>query len=169
VTGRRGPVLHVDTRSAEETRGIGGKIGSLLVCGDVVLLGGELGAGKTTFTQGVARAIGIKEPVTSPTFTLIRTYENRPGQLKLLHADVYRLEHVQEIIDLGLPELLEDESAAAVIEWGDKASPALLPEFLEVHFEFGEEADQRRLAMQAAGSRWAARIPLLQRVTGGPA
>ena len=63
--------------SAEETRALGARLGGLIVAGDVVLLGGDLGAGKTTFTQGLARALGVAEPVTSPTFTLLRTYEGR--------------------------------------------------------------------------------------------
>jgi tRNA threonylcarbamoyladenosine biosynthesis protein TsaE len=167
VTGAGGAVLRLDSASAEETRRIAGRLAGLLVPGDVVLLGGDLGAGKTTFTQGLALALGIKEAVTSPTFTLLRTYDNRAGRLKLLHADVFRLEHVQEVIDLGLPELLDDECAAAVVEWGDRATPALAPDYLDIQFEFGEGDEQRYLGFRPVGSRWAARMAQVRRTLSG--
>ncbi|HLY82445.1 MAG TPA: tRNA (adenosine(37)-N6)-threonylcarbamoyltransferase complex ATPase subunit type 1 TsaE [Acidimicrobiales bacterium] len=145
----------VRSSSPEETRRLAGRLGRLVVACDVVLLGGDLGAGKTTFTQGLARALGVKEPVTSPTFTLMRSYHGTGG-LQLLHADVYRLEYLQEIMDLGLPELLE-EGAAAVVEWGDRAAPALLADYLEIRIEFGEEDDERILHVRPVGARWDAR------------
>jgi tRNA threonylcarbamoyladenosine biosynthesis protein TsaE len=157
--------LSISSASTEQTRFIGARLGALLSSGEVVLLGGELGAGKTTLTQGLARGLGVKEQVTSPTFTLIRCYDSGPGQLKLLHADMYRLENVQEIIDLGLPELLE-EGAVAVVEWGEQAAPALPPDYLEIQLEFVEgegSEDQRRLRLRPMGSRWAARFAGLRR------
>lgn len=157
--------LSISSTSTEQTRAIGARLGALLGSGDVVLLGGELGAGKTTLTQGLALGLGVKEQVTSPTFTLVRCYDSGPGQLKLLHADMYRLENLQEIIDLGLPELLE-EGAVAVVEWGEQAAPALLPDYLEIQLEFAEGdgcEDQRRLLLRPMGSRWAARFAGLRR------
>jgi tRNA threonylcarbamoyladenosine biosynthesis protein TsaE len=136
----------------------------LLVAGDVILLGGDLGAGKTTFTQGLARSLGIDELVTSPTFTLLRSYENPKG-LRLLHADMYRLDHLQEIVDLGLPELL-DEGAVAVVEWGDLAAPVLLPDYLEVRLTFGESDDARVLTMRPVGPKWCARLRSLDQALG---
>ena len=113
----------------------GAALASLLRQGDVVLLGGELGAGKTTFTKGLAAALGVDEPVTSPTFVLVHSYPTRAGW-DLLHADVWRLEQLQEIVDLAIPELLED-GAVAVIEWGEKAAPALPRDCLHVTIDFG--------------------------------
>ena len=139
-----------------------GRIQPLLVAGDIVLLGGDLGAGKTTFTQGLARALGIEEQVTSPTFTLIRSYDG-PGRVGLLHADVYRLEHLQEIVDLGLPELVE-EGVIAVIEWGDVAAPVLLPDYLDVRIELGEGDDERTIVVWPVGIRWASRLRRLAEV-----
>jgi tRNA threonylcarbamoyladenosine biosynthesis protein TsaE len=141
--------------SAQETRDLAGRLAPLLVAGDLILLGGDLGAGKTTFTQGLARGLGIDEQVTSPSFTLVQSYQGG-GRLPLLHADVYRLEHLQEIIDLGLPELL-DEGAAAVVEWGDLAAPVLLPDYLGIRIEFGQTDEQRSVQFQPVGGRWGAR------------
>ena len=108
-----------------------------------MLLGGDLGAGKTTFVQGLAAALGVDEPVTSPTFVLVHSYRTAAG-LGLLHADVWRLEQLQEVIDLALPELVED-GGAAVVEWGEMAAPALAPDCLHVaiDFERPDRADSR--------------------------
>jgi tRNA threonylcarbamoyladenosine biosynthesis protein TsaE len=150
--------LQIATGSADATRQVAEGIGALVRAGDLVLLGGELGAGKTTFTQGLARALGVAERVTSPTFTLVHSYEGRG--LQLLHADVYRLEHLQEVIDLGLPELLE-EGAAAVVEWGDLAAPVLLPDHLNIRMFFGSGDDDRIMELEPVGEHWRSRLPAL--------
>ena len=160
----RAAELRVRSKSAHQTQEVAGRIHPLLVPGDVILLGGDLGAGKTTFTQGLARAMGVVEPVTSPTFTLIRSYD-ADAPASLLHADVYRLEHLQEVVDLGLPELL-DQGAVAVIEWGEVAAPLLMPDYLAIRFDF-EDDGARSLAFSAAGARWSARMPALRRVLTG--
>jgi tRNA threonylcarbamoyladenosine biosynthesis protein TsaE len=159
-----GSGVHLTSGSAEETRQAGAALSRLLAAGDVILLGGDLGAGKTTFTQGVARGLGVDEPVTSPTFTLLRSYDSPTG-LRLLHADLYRLDYLQEVIDLGLPELLE-EGAVAVVEWGELAAPVLVPDYLDVRIAFGEPEDERTFVLQPVGARWAARVPSLQQVFG---
>ena len=103
------------TASAAETEAIGERLGERLRTGDVVLLTGELGAGKTTFVRGVARGAGSDAPVASPTFQLVRVY---PGRLQLAHVDLYRVERNTELADLGLEELADE--GAVVIEWGDR-------------------------------------------------
>jgi tRNA threonylcarbamoyladenosine biosynthesis protein TsaE len=103
------------TASAAETEAAGERLGHRLQAGDVVLLTGELGAGKTTFVRGVARGAGSAAPVASPTFQLVRVY---PGRLQLAHVDLYRVEHNSELGDLGLEELADQ--GAVVIEWGDR-------------------------------------------------
>ena len=104
------------TESAEQTIGLGEKIGSFLRPGDVIALQGTLAAGKTTITKGIARALGITEDITSPTFTLISVYE---GRLPLYHMDVYRLEGSADFSDLGAEEMLSG-SGICVIEWSEK-------------------------------------------------
>ena len=155
------------TKSADDTRELGAALAGLVEPGDIVLLAGDLGAGKTTFTQGFGRALGIETPITSPTFTLLRQYgECVPP---LLHADVYRIDELQEVVDLGLAELI-DEGAVAVVEWGDMAAPVLGPNFLEVRIEFGGSGsgddDERRFVLRPVGSRWVARSAALGRALG---
>ncbi len=121
----------------EDMKALGAALGGLMRSGDTVLLGGELGAGKTTFVQGLAAALGIEEAVTSPTFVLVHSYRTGSGW-DLLHADVWRLEQLQEVIDLALPEQVED-GGAAVVEWGEMAAPALAPDCLHVAIGFADD------------------------------
>ena len=103
------------TRSPAETEAFGERFGKRLRAGDMVLLTGELGAGKTTFVRGVARGTASVAPVASPTFQLVRVY---PGRVQLAHIDLYRIETPSELGDLGLDELLDQ--GAVVVEWGDR-------------------------------------------------
>jgi tRNA threonylcarbamoyladenosine biosynthesis protein TsaE len=121
------------TDSADATRAVAARLAPLCRAGDVVLLVGDLGAGKTVFAQGFAAALGVAGPVTSPTFALVRQYRCGAGSpvSTLIHADVYRTASVGEIVDLALAELVEEE-AVALVEWGDVAAPALGEHVLEV-------------------------------------
>src|SRR2546426_8434396 len=103
------------TNSPAETEEAGERLGGQLRSGDVVLLTGELGAGKTTFVRGVARGTGSHAPVASPTFQLVRVY---PGRVQLAHVDLYRVENRTELRDLGLEELAG--RGAVVVEWGER-------------------------------------------------
>jgi tRNA threonylcarbamoyladenosine biosynthesis protein TsaE len=103
------------TISPSETEAAGEQLGRRLRVGDIVLLTGELGAGKTTFVRGVARGAGSAAPVASPTFQLVRVY---PGRVQLAHVDLYRVEKPPELADLGLDELADQ--GAVVVEWGDR-------------------------------------------------
>jgi len=105
----------LETSSPDETEAAGDELGRRLRTGDLVLLRGELGAGKTTFVRGIAGGCGSEAPVASPTFQLVRIY---PGRLQLAHIDLYRLEKADELRDLGLDELLD--TGAVVVEWGDR-------------------------------------------------
>ena len=154
-------MIDVATKSADDTRELAGSFAPLIKGGDILLLAGELGAGKTCFTQGLGRALGITEQITSPTFTLMRPYDGTA--LRLLHCDVYRLDHLQEIVDLGINELV-DEDAVAVIEWGDMAEPVLPADFLEIRITYDADSDDaRRFALRPVGSSWANRSVALQR------
>jgi tRNA threonylcarbamoyladenosine biosynthesis protein TsaE len=155
-------VITALTKSPDDTRELAGAIAPLSRAGDVVLLAGELGSGKTVFAQGFGRALGIEEPITSPTFTLVRIY---PGRVRLVHADVYRLDHLQEVVDLALLELV-DEGAVALVEWGDVAAPALPADYLEVGLEWGAGEDERRITLVAVGPGWSARQRALSAALG---
>src|SRR5436190_22308416 len=152
-------VIRAVTKSAEDTRELASSIAPLVKGGDTLLLAGDLGAGKTAFTQGLARALGVTQQVTSPTFVLMHTYDG--AKFPLLHVDVYRVGRLQEVVDLGLEELIDD-GAAAVIEWGDKAAPALPPDYLEVRIEFGGGDDARVFTVRPVGGRWSARAAALE-------
>ncbi len=154
------PVVELATDSAASTRALAAAVAVRCVAGDVLLLSGDLGAGKTTFAQGFARALGIDEPVTSPTFTLVRQYDvpDGPGGIRLLlHADVYRLEHLAEVADLGLGQLVED-GGVALVEWGEAAEPVLGDEALAVRLDADPDDEGRRLVtVSADGEGWAVR------------
>jgi tRNA threonylcarbamoyl adenosine modification protein YjeE len=108
-------LLDVVTTSPAETEAAGEQFGERLAPGDLVLLQGDLGAGKTTFVRGLTRGAGSSAHVASPTFQLVRVYQ---GRVQLAHVDLYRLEDGSELADLGLEELLEQ--GAVVVEWGDR-------------------------------------------------
>ena len=141
------------TRSVDETRSLAAALAELAAPGDLLLLVGDLGAGKTAFVQGYSTALGVTVPVTSPTFTLANRYE---GRLEVNHLDVYRLEDLAETTDLDLDEMF-DSGGVTLIEWGDAILPVLPPDFLEVRFTFGENDDERILAFKPVGARWQAR------------
>jgi len=157
-------VIQLTTSSARETQEVASKIAALIEQGDLVLLVGELGAGKTTFAQGFGQALGIVEPITSPTFTLAREYEGQ--RLTMHHLDVYRLEQIDEVLDLALPELL-DSASVTLIEWGDAIIPALPGEYLEVRLEYGDDDDERVISVRPVGHRWLSRDTALTRTLEG--
>jgi tRNA threonylcarbamoyladenosine biosynthesis protein TsaE len=159
--------MRLCTRSADDTSALGARLGELLRAGDVVVLTGDLGTGKTVLAQGIGRGLGVREPIVSPTFTIVREYD---GRLPLLHLDVYRLDHVQEAIDLGLDELL-DEGRVAVVEWGEVVGALLPADRLEVELALlpPEEAgdDVRVVELRPLGPSWVARRDDLAAAAGG--
>ena len=164
--------LHLATRNAdspEATRDVGRQLASLLEPGDIVLIEGDLGAGKTTFVQGLADGLGVSGPVASPTFTLMRVLECEEGRAvrRLLHADLYRLENLREVVDLGLVELV-DEDAVAAVEWGDAGAPVLGNEVLEVLLEPGARDTDRIITITGTDS-WAAHAGAVTALLGRPA
>jgi tRNA threonylcarbamoyladenosine biosynthesis protein TsaE len=146
------------TSSAKESTQLAAAIAELVRAGDLLLLAGDLGAGKTTFVQGFGAALGVSERITSPTFMLVSQYPG--GRLELNHLDVYRLDQVEEVLDLGLAEML-DEGGVTLIEWGDTIIPVLPADYLEVHLRLGEGDDDRVFEIHLVGARWSARTRAL--------
>lgn len=159
------------TTSAEETRGLAASLSTVLRPGDLILLVGDLGTGKTTFSQGLAAGLGVTEAVTSPTFTLVSAYRchgpaERAGIRTLLHADLYRLDRLQDVVELGLGEMVEDD-AVAVIEWGDVAGSLFGHEALTVRLAAaptsaapasdGPTPDEERTVTLEPDGSWSAR------------
>lgn len=138
--------MKAETRSVEETLELGRKLGRLLGPGDVVILVGELGAGKTHFTRGIAMGLDVAEPlvVTSPTFILMNQYQ---GRCPIRHYDLYRIEGA-ELYSLGFQDLRE--SGVSIVEWGEKADPALLKDHIRVEFAIAGE-NSRRLHVKGLG------------------
>jgi tRNA threonylcarbamoyladenosine biosynthesis protein TsaE len=142
------------TKSVDDTRALAAELAGFARPGDLILLAGGLGAGKTAFAQGFARGLGVVEQVTSPAFILVRSYQ---GRIPMVHLDVYRLDHLQELVDLGIAELL-DEDAVTLIEWGDVVTPGLPADFLEVRLDGGDSDDERVVSMRAVGPTWPPRL-----------
>ena len=146
-------ITKLTSTNAAMTHEIGTALAHELESGDVIVLSGDLGTGKTVFAQGVAAGLGVTDRVVSPTFAIVRQYE---GRLPLHHLDVYRLDHVQEAMDLGLDELFED--AVTLIEWGEGVRDLLPADRLEVELAL-DPADVaaenlRRITFTPFGLRW---------------
>jgi tRNA threonylcarbamoyladenosine biosynthesis protein TsaE len=152
--------LEVVTNSPDATRDVAARLASLCASGDVVLLIGDLGAGKTVFAQGFAAALGVSGPVTSPTFALVRQYACGAGSPveTFIHADVYRTGSLAEVVDLALAEMVED-GAIALVEWGDMAAPALGDDALDITLRAStasSSTDERIFSISGRGT-WARR------------
>jgi tRNA threonylcarbamoyladenosine biosynthesis protein TsaE len=147
-------------KGTEDTQALASALAELVRPGDLLLLAGDLGTGKTTFAQGFARGLGVDDHVTSPTFTLARTYA---GRLRLHHLDVYRLDHLQEAVDLGLAELVDD-GGVTLVEWGDVITAALPADYLEVALGYGGDDDTRTVRLGVVGPGWSNRAAALRRL-----
>jgi tRNA threonylcarbamoyladenosine biosynthesis protein TsaE len=147
-------MLHLRSDSLASTHAIAASLAELARRGDVVVLAGEMGTGKTTFAKGFGQAMGVGEPITSPTYTLVHSYP--AGRITLHHADIYRLSTLHEVADLALAELLESDGIV-LIEWGDVVAGSLGDHVL-VRMEFvDDDEDARNLTVSASGRAWAAR------------
>ena len=148
------------TRTAGETRRLGERIGKLLRAGDVVLLSGELGAGKTVLAQGIGRGMGVSDPIKSSSFVIMNEYEGR--ELRLYHADLYRLEEPEQVAELALDELAS--AGVLVIEWPERAEMELPAEHLRVSLTYGV-ANERAIVIEAYGGQYQ---PIARRLTAKP-
>jgi len=151
--------IELRAETPQDTREVGEALAALLGPGDAVALTGELGAGKTTLVQGAARGLGFAGQVVSPTFTLVREYQ---GRLRIYHVDVYRLERIQDVLDLGLDEM---EAGVLFVEWGDAVEGLLPEDHLSLELTVPGEGDARRLVLTGAGASWTARWERLRQAT----
>ncbi|MDL1964066.1 MAG: tRNA (adenosine(37)-N6)-threonylcarbamoyltransferase complex ATPase subunit type 1 TsaE [Deltaproteobacteria bacterium] len=142
--------IQIITKSLDETQSLGEKTGKHLEPGTVLALIGDLGSGKTTFVQGLARGLDVPDDyyITSPTYTLINEY---PGRYHLFHVDLYRIENHADFDDIGLYEILRNDGIVA-IEWADKLPKNLLPEYLAIHIDILND-ESRKIIMVAHGLR----------------
>ena len=158
-------MIELRSHSTDDTRSIAAAVARLARPGDLIVLAGEMGAGKTAFAQGFARELGIHEPVTSPTYTLVHTYH--AGRTTLHHADLYRLDHTAEVDDLALAELLEDD-AIVLVEWGDVVD---LGDHLQIELRPDNDSardsehdgtNDREITITSSDRRWAPRWERLE-------
>lgn len=154
-------MIELRSPSPDATQAIAAALARLARPGDLIVLAGEMGSGKTWFAKGFAYALGITDHVTSPTFTLVHSYQG--GRLALHHADVYRLERMADVADLALAELLEETSTGrggvVLVEWGDAIVPMLGNDYLEVSLVTDdlEPETRREVTVRAVGPGWATR------------
>ena len=169
--------LDIVSHSSAQTQRLGMRLGDLLRGGELLLLEGQLGSGKTTFTQGLAIGMGISELVSSPTFTLLKEY---PGQLRsagavpgeglsqrgpaLYHFDLYRLDDPEEILDLGFEDYFYDGSGVCVVEWADKAAALWSDGHLRIRLKLMSET-KRSLLLVATGTRYCELLRQFQKNT----
>ncbi|NCO66517.1 MAG: tRNA (adenosine(37)-N6)-threonylcarbamoyltransferase complex ATPase subunit type 1 TsaE [Candidatus Aquicultor secundus] len=147
-------MFSVITHSPEETWELARKLAPILSSGDVINLSGDLGAGKTVFSKGLAVGLGIDEPVTSPTFTLIKEYM---GRLPLYHFDVYRLSSPEEMEELGFDEYFYGDGVS-VVEWGDKIEELLPDVRLDIRLLRLVDDEFRRIEVTPQGDVWQEKV-----------
>lgn len=138
--------------NVESTINLGNKLGNMLKPGDIICLNGEMGTGKTHFTKGIAKALGIADPITSPTFTIVNEYE---GRLKLYHFDVYRVNDPDEIEAIGFDEYIFSD-AVSIVEWSNYIEELIPTEHISVKIEKIPEKgiDFRKITIEYYGERY---------------
>jgi tRNA threonylcarbamoyladenosine biosynthesis protein TsaE len=149
--------MRLRTETADDTRALGSRVAALLRAGDLLVLSGDLGAGKTTFTQGLGAALGVRGEVTSPTFVISRVHPSLVGGPALVHVDAYRLGGVAELDDLDLDTSLE--AAVTVVEWGTGVAEGLAENRLEIellrpHGDDADDSEARSIRITGVGPRW---------------
>lgn len=157
-------MLQLRAPSLAHTHAVAAALAGIVRSGDLVVLAGEMGAGKTAFAQGFGAALGITEPMTSPTFTLIHSYE--VGRLTVHHADLYRLSTHHELADLALGELMESDGIV-LLEWGDVVAGVLGDHMMVRLDHVDDDEGARLLTVGATGRSWAPRWSRIETVLEG--
>lgn len=141
-----------DLATREDTQGFGRDLATMLRAGDLVVLTGDLGAGKTTLTQGLGEGLGVRGPITSPTFVIARVHPSLVGGPALVHVDAYRLSGIDELEDLDLDTSLEE--SVTVVEWGHGLAEGLSEDHLEIVLVADPGTESRRVTVHGHGARW---------------
>ncbi|OLS03484.1 tRNA (adenosine(37)-N6)-threonylcarbamoyltransferase complex ATPase subunit type 1 TsaE [Tissierella creatinophila] len=142
--------MKIELNSLKDTEKLGEKLGSLLKKGDILCLNGDLGAGKTTLTKSLGVGLGVEEYITSPTFSLINEYR---GRMPVYHFDVYRLEGIDELDDLGFDEYFFGEGVC-IIEWAEKIEKMLPKDIIILNIEKGQDIDKRIVYITGSSDRY---------------
>jgi len=147
-------------KGLRDTEKFGERLGNILKGGDVLSLTGDLGAGKTTLTKSIGKGLGVEEYITSPTFALINEYN---GRVKVYHFDVYRLDNVDDLYDLGFEDYFYSDGVT-IVEWGDRISELLPEETIHIHIEKGKELDERIVTISGEGERYSQIVKELREI-----
>lgn len=142
--------MEIRLKGLKETEKFGVKLGKLLKAGDIVCLNGDLGAGKTTLSKSIGLGLGVEDYITSPTFNLINEYT---GRLTMYHFDVYRLENVDDLYDLGFDDYFYG-NGVCVIEWADRIEGLIPADRIVLDIENGEDSEERIIKIQGKGSSY---------------
>ena len=158
--------LEILSKSSQVTMDLGKKFSKILQGGDIIIFSGELGGGKTTFISGLADGLGIKENLSSPSFTIIKEYD--AGKLKLVHIDFYRLDGVDEFDNIGLDDHVYDDSAVLCIEWGEKIRQYIKKDLLNISFNYittdEESMNKRIIRFDSSNNYWDKKLNILKKI-----
>lgn len=158
--------LEILSKSSLATIDLGKKFSKILRGGDIILLSGELGGGKTTFISGLADGLGIKENLSSPSFTILNQYD--AGKLKLVHIDFYRLDGVDEFDNIGIDDHIYDDSAILCIEWGEKIRQYIKKDYLNISFNYiiedEESMNKRIIRFNDSSDYWDKKLNILKKI-----
>ena len=158
--------LEILSKSSQATIDLGKKFSKILRGGDIIIFSGELGGGKTTFISGLADGLGIRENLSSPSFTILNQYN--AGKLKLVHIDFYRLDGIDEFDNIGLDDHVYDDSAVLCIEWGEKIKQYIKKDYLTISFNYiieDEDSMNRRIIrFSSSNNYWNKKLKILKKI-----
>jgi tRNA threonylcarbamoyladenosine biosynthesis protein TsaE len=159
--------LVIISNSADFTKDLGKKLSRFLAKGSIILFTGELGGGKTTFISGIAAGLGLKEDLSSPSFTILNEY-HIDGRLKFVHVDLYRLENIDDINGIGLEDYIYDGFSIICVEWGDRIKDHIKKEFLEIDIRYLIDSTNistnRKITFKSSGSYWDAELSRFKKI-----
>jgi tRNA threonylcarbamoyladenosine biosynthesis protein TsaE len=159
--------MEIISNSADFTKDLGKKLSRFLSKGSIILFTGELGGGKTTFISGLAGGLGLKENLSSPSFTILNEY-HIDDRLKFVHADLYRLENIDDINGTGLEDYLYDSSSIICVEWGDKIKDYVKKEFLEINLRYlidsSNISTKRKITFKSGNLYWDLKLSRFRKI-----